>query len=79
MSDLTTVEKLRNAASGTILIMEKREADAMSVLLRDTADYVEALEESVSEGQTPCDHEATPIYNAPQDAVFCPKCDKRLL
>jgi len=47
MNELTTIEKLRNAARGTSLVMEKREADSMSVLLRDAADYIEALEEDV--------------------------------
>lgn len=47
MSDLTTVQKLRNAARGTILVMERREANAMSELLCEAADYIEAMEEEM--------------------------------
>ena len=52
MSDPSTFpQKLRNAASAQFLIIkDKREADGMSALLRDTADYVEALEEDVVDG-----------------------------
>jgi len=35
--------------------------------------------EPVSEEPAPRQHDAPPIYNALQDAVFCPKCKERLL